>query len=162
MISWYRYGWHSLIAAYGIDADKVVFIPHGVNVLHGPGHARRLQSEPEVQENSRVRELLAKAGEHEVEHICLKFGLEHVSFSIVSAFSMHSLSQWIYLVHPGVKDDSQIILSNGLINQAKRLDRIVQAFPQVLAKYPNSFFLILGREHPTEPLAGQQAMLLLC
>lgn len=39
-----RYGRHSLIAAYGIDADKIVFIPHGVNIPDSRGQARRLTS----------------------------------------------------------------------------------------------------------------------
>lgn len=58
----------------------------------------------------------------------------------------------------GVKDDSHLILSNGLINQAKRLDRMVHAFSQILTRHPNTFFLILGREHPSEPLAGKHAL----
>lgn len=51
-------------------------------------------------------------------------------------------------------ETSQLILSNGLINQAKRLDRVMKAFSGVLAKHTNTYFVILGREHPTEPLAG--------
>ena len=30
MLSERRFGWHSLIAAYGIAPEKVIFIPHGV------------------------------------------------------------------------------------------------------------------------------------
>ena len=26
----WRFGWHSLIAAYGLPPEKVIFIPHGV------------------------------------------------------------------------------------------------------------------------------------
>lgn len=55
----------------------------------------------------------------------------------------------------GVRENSQIVLSNGLVNQAKRLDRAIRAFAKVLAKLPNTYFVILGREHPTEPLAGK-------
>ena len=58
----------------------------------------------------------------------------------------------------GVRDDSQVVLSNGLVNQAKRLDRMVQAFSYVLKQSPNTFFVILGREHPTEPLAGKEVV----
>lgn len=61
----------------------------------------------------------------------------------------------------GVKDDSQLVLSNGLVNQAKRLDRMVRAFSYVLKNFPNTFFVILGREHPTEPLAGEDIFVLL-
>jgi hypothetical protein len=60
-----------------------------------------------------------------------------------------------------VKDDSQLVLSNGLVNQAKRLDRMVRAFSYVLKNFPNTFFVILGREHPTEPLAGEDIFVLL-
>lgn len=37
----------------------------------------------------------------------------------------------------------------------KRLDRIMRALSEVLDQHPNTFFVILGREHPTEPLAGE-------
>lgn len=37
-----RYGRHSLVAAYGIDADKIVFIPHGVDIPESRGQPRRL------------------------------------------------------------------------------------------------------------------------
>ncbi len=54
----------------------------------------------------------------------------------------------------GVTSSSHLILSNGLVNQAKRLDRVVKSFARVVAKHANTYFLILGREHPTEPLKG--------
>ena len=42
------------------------------------------------------------------------------------------------------------------MNQAKRLDRVINAIPKILEKFPKAILLILGREHPTEPLAGKQ------
>jgi len=42
-----RFGWHSLIAAYGLPPEKVVFIPHGVVLPHSTNaskpHRRLLQ-----------------------------------------------------------------------------------------------------------------------
>ena len=54
------------------------------------------------------------------------------------------------------------MLSNGLMNQAKRLDRVVLALPKILEKLPNAILLLLGREHPTEPLAGKQTKFCVC
>lgn len=60
-----RYGWHSLIAAYGISADKVIFIPHGVNIPKSSAPSQRHLTAIDhfdSKDTVRVRELLAKAG----------------------------------------------------------------------------------------------------
>ncbi|CAL8465900.1 g5436 [Coccomyxa elongata] len=117
VMNWY--GWHSLIAAYGISPDKIVFIPHGVNIPQNNALSERhltALDQDRIEHTVQVEELLARAG---------------------------------------VTSNSRILLSNGLVNQAKRLDRVLHAFPKVLEKFPETFFIILGREHPTEPLAGK-------
>lgn len=61
-----RFGWHSLIAAYGISPDKVVFIPHGVDLpKNNAASTRHLTALDHIGSNgsTRVRGLLAKAGE---------------------------------------------------------------------------------------------------
>jgi glycosyltransferase involved in cell wall biosynthesis len=45
---------------------------------------------------------------------------------------------------------AEIILANGLITAQKRLDRMVAALPRVLKRHPDVYFLVLGREHPTQ------------
>lgn len=61
-----RFGWHSLIAAYGVSPDKVVFIPHGVSLPKtSEASIRHLTALDHIGSNgsTRVRGLLAKAGE---------------------------------------------------------------------------------------------------
>lgn len=58
-----RFGWHSLIAAYGISPDKVVFIPHGVDLpKNSAASTRHLTAHIGSNGSTRVRGLLAKAG----------------------------------------------------------------------------------------------------
>ena len=47
------------------------------------------------------------------------------------------------------------MVSNGLFTHYKRLDRIVPAMAAVLAVHPETYFLLLGREHPSETFAGR-------
>ena len=51
--------------------------------------------------------------------------------------------------------DAQLVVSNGLFTHYKRLDRIVPAMTSVLAEHPEAYFLLLGREHPSETFAGR-------
>ena len=51
--------------------------------------------------------------------------------------------------------DTQLVVSNGLFTHYKRLDRIVPAMAAVLAAHPETYFLLLGREHPSETFAGR-------
>ena len=51
--------------------------------------------------------------------------------------------------------DAQLVVSNGLFTHYKRLDRIVPAMVAVLAEHPDTYFLLLGREHPSETFAGR-------
>ena len=51
--------------------------------------------------------------------------------------------------------DAQLVVSNGLFTHYKRLDRIVPAMAAVLAEHPETYFLLLGREHPSETFAGR-------
>ena len=51
--------------------------------------------------------------------------------------------------------DAQLVVSNGLFTHYKRLDRIVPAMTAVLAEHPETYFLLLGREHPSETFAGR-------
>ena len=51
--------------------------------------------------------------------------------------------------------DAQLVVSNGLFTHYKRLDRIVPAMASVLAEHPETFLLLLGREHPSETFAGR-------
>ena len=51
--------------------------------------------------------------------------------------------------------NAQLVVSNGLFTHYKRLDRIVPAMAAVLAEHPETYFLLLGREHPSETFAGR-------
>ena len=51
-----RFGWHSLVAAYGLPPEKVLYIPHGIDVPQGPATAR---SQRELLQHVGMRFLLS-------------------------------------------------------------------------------------------------------
>ncbi len=64
-----RYGWHSLTAAYGINPENVVFIPHGVSIPKGSTHQRHLAATDMASMNGGyLRSLLADSGAHSAWH----------------------------------------------------------------------------------------------
>lgn len=90
-----RYGWHSLIAAYGISPDKVVFIPHGVNISKGKAASiRHLTAMDHIESNDsiRVKNLLAKAGKIFCRSIPLLLWLSQVYVPKVPNYGSDHLS----------------------------------------------------------------------
>ncbi len=47
--------------------------------------------------------------------------------------------------------EKRIISTFGLIRQKKGLEYVLYAMPEILKKYPNAVYLILGESHPTRP-----------
>jgi glycosyltransferase involved in cell wall biosynthesis len=44
--------------------------------------------------------------------------------------------------------DKSIISTFGLINRGKGIEHVIEAMPRVLAKHPNTVYLVLGETHP--------------
>ena len=56
--------------------------------------------------------------------------------------------------HPSLDlDGRRVLLSFGLLAPAKRLERVLAALPAIVARHPDTTYVILGATHPTE-LAG--------
>jgi len=48
----------------------------------------------------------------------------------------------------GFSENANIIMSYGLLRPDKNYEQVINALPQILSCFPNTFFLICGKDHP--------------
>jgi glycosyltransferase involved in cell wall biosynthesis len=49
----------------------------------------------------------------------------------------------------GFSEDTNIIMSYGLLRPDKNYEQVINALPRILSRFPNTIFLICGEDHPT-------------
>ena len=60
--------------------------------------------------------------------------------------------------HPALElEGRKVLLSFGLLSPAKRLERVLAALPAIVARHPETLYLILGATHPDELAAEGEA-----
>ncbi len=129
-----RFGLHSLIAAYGIAPEKVIFIPHGVVLpqsIERSAPGRHLLEQVLVR--SRTNASLGVP--HTFPHLQHMLGRLQI---LPSGRECHGCSHKFH-THLNMPDfcaelpaNAQLIISNGLFTHHKRLDRIVAAMGRVI------------------------------
>ena len=136
MLSERRFGWHSLIAAYGINSEKVIFIPHGV-VL--PQSTKLSTPNRHLLEQVPLRRLCSSTNASlGAPHTLTP--LQHMLGEPQMLPSGTELFGWCHMFHTRLSMPSfcaelpakaQLVISNGLFTHHKRLDRIVAAMGRV-------------------------------
>ena len=142
--------WHSLVDVYGIAPAKLAFIPHPID---RPLFSSPLTTLLSHSAQSHVRLLIQKY-RHSQDSNCSNpvpfyswddrfhsklYSIYSTGFSNLTTNAPCHLSLYC--------KNTNVILTNGLLSKAKGIQRIINSLPLVIARYPNTLFVIVGRRY---------------
>lgn len=150
-------GYHTLFAPAAMLAAWRAKVPYVVS-FHSGGHSSRLRNAVRGSQRMALRPLLAGAtrlvavSQFEAEFFQKKLKLPATRFSVIP----NGAALPPVIEDHAAKDDRKVIVSVGRLEKYKGHHRAIEAFPEVLRKYPQASLRIVG-SGPYEPQLRQLA-----